>query len=83
MQASLFEGAYRSISQQVLPVLESNRGLTCIVADDPDLAVVVLAEYLVANKRGMSPESALGLLKQRMPRSNPLRQLISCLKYDG
>jgi len=62
MQASLFGKAYRSISSQVLPVLGSNKGVICIVADDPDLAVVVLAEYLVANKRGMSPESALGLL---------------------
>jgi len=46
-----------------MPVLVSNKGVLCIVADDPDLAVVVLAEYLVKNKRGMSRESALGLLK--------------------
>ncbi len=57
--------------------------MICLIADDLDLAVVLLAGYLMELNKTISSETAVEVLKSRRPSSNCLRQLCECLKSDS
>jgi NADPH-dependent 7-cyano-7-deazaguanine reductase QueF len=51
----------------VLPILKSNNTSLCLVADDPDLAVVLIAEYILTINSALTQEKVLQILKERRP----------------
>lgn len=67
MKNQEFKKAFKNLSSQVLPILKSNSTSLCIVADDPDLAVVLIAEYMLTINSTLTQEKVLQILKERRP----------------
>ena len=83
MQAQEFLKAFKSLSSQVVPILKQNSNLLCIVADDPDLAAMLIAEFILQMNSSVSNEQVVEIMKERRPQTNPLRQIEDCLKKQN